>query len=144
MKPSAHSSGKGDEQYAALPWRRRPSGEVEVLLITSRETQRWVLPKGWPMRDRTPWEAAAQEAYEEAGVTGDIRPDPIGAYRYNKRLRDGALQPVRVTVFALEVFVEQLAWPERGQREKLWTSAQDAAARVDEPELKAMLAGFAP
>jgi 8-oxo-dGTP pyrophosphatase MutT (NUDIX family) len=144
MMPAGKTSGKGDEQYAALPWRRGASGEVEVLVITSRETQRWVLPKGWPMRDRTPWAAAAQEAFEEAGVTGDIRPDPIGAYSYDKRLRDGTLRPVRVTVFALEVLVEQTAWPERDQREKLWTTAQDAAARVDEPELKTMLEALAP
>jgi len=144
MTDTVKSNGKGEEQFAALPWRRRVSGAIEVLLITSRETHRWVLPKGWPMRDRTPSEAAAQEAYEEAGVTGDTRAQAIGAYPYDKRLRDGSLQPVRVEVFAMEVFVEQMAWPEMDQREKLWTSREEAADLVDEPELKALIRAFQP
>jgi len=131
-------------QFAALPWRRMPDGSVKVLLITSRGTRRWVIPKGWPMPDRTPAEAAAQEAYEEAGVVGAPAEKPIGAYAYDKRLRDGALQAVEVRVFPLEVFVEQLAFPEHGQREKLWTSPAEAAERVDEPELKALIRRFRP
>ncbi len=125
-------------QYAALPW-RRAADEItsKVLLITSRETRRWVIPKGWPMANLTPAEAAAQEAYEEAGVFGQPNATPIGTYAYDKRLRDGALQAVEVVVFPMEVFVEQLAFPERGQREKLWTSPEDAADKVDELELKA-------
>lgn len=135
---------RGDEQYAALPWRRAPDGTIRVLLITSRETRRWIIPKGWPMKNRTPAEAAAQEAYEEAGVTGVARSKPIGRYVYGKRLRDGAVQAVTVLVFALEAMVEQLAFPEQDQREKLWTTPADAADRVDEPALKAILAGFKP
>ena len=131
-------------QYAALPWRRLPDGEVRVLLITSRETRRWVIPKGWPMSGRTPAETAAQEAYEEAGVSGDHDKAPIGAYMYEKRLRNGALQPVRVEVYPLEALVEQLSFPEQGQREKLWTTIADAVAKVDEPELKALIQGFRP
>ena len=134
----------GARQFAALPWRREADGSIKVLLITSRETRRWVIPKGWPMPDRTPAEAAAQEAYEEAGLFGAPCGKPIGTYAYDKRLRDGALQPVEVTVFPLEVFVEQLAFPERGQREKLWTSPAEAAGRVDEPELQAIILGFKP
>lgn len=132
------------QQYAALPWRRAPDGSTKVLVITSRETRRWVIPKGWPMKDRAPAEAAAQEAYEEAGVIGEPDPTPIGAYGYGKRLRAGAVQEVTVTVYALEVFVEQLAFPEQGQREKLWTTPDEAAERVDEPELKALIRAFRP
>jgi 8-oxo-dGTP pyrophosphatase MutT (NUDIX family) len=135
---------KGEEQFAALPWRRRAAGGVEVLVITSRETRRWVLPKGWPMKDRTPSEAAAQEAYEEAGVLGETDPQPIGDYGYGKRLASGVVQDVRVAVFAMEVFVEQMVWPEHGEREKLWTSPGEAAELVDEPELKDLIRAFKP
>jgi len=137
-------AGKGEEQYAALPWRRWPDGTIKVLIITSRETRRWVIPKGWPMKNRAPAEAAAQEAFEEAGVIGLPDPTPVGQYAYGKRLRDGAVQDVIVQVFALEVLVEQLAFPEQAQREKLWTTPADAAERVDEPELKAILEAFKP
>jgi 8-oxo-dGTP pyrophosphatase MutT (NUDIX family) len=131
-------------QYAALPWRRLADGKVKVLLITSRGTRRWVIPKGWPMPDRTPAQAAAQEAYEEAGLVGVTADKPIGVYVYDKRLRDGAQQPVEVSVFPLEVFVEQLGFPEHGQREKLWISPAEAAERVDEPGLKALIRRFRP
>jgi 8-oxo-dGTP pyrophosphatase MutT (NUDIX family) len=138
------AASKKSEQFAALPWRRRVSGDIEVLVITSRETRRWVLPKGWPMKDRTPSQAAAQEAYEEAGVIGEADSEPVGEYGYGKRLRSGAVQEVRVAVFAMEVFVEQMAWPEKDQREKLWTSASAAADLVDEPDLKALIRAFDP
>ena len=136
--------GQAGEQFAALPWRRYPDGSVKILLITSRETRRWVIPKGWPMRDRTPGQAAAQEAYEEAGVVGETAAEPIGAYSYGKRLRDGSVQPVTVQVFALEVLVERLAFPEQGQRDKLWATAAEAAERVDEVELQAIIRDFKP
>jgi 8-oxo-dGTP pyrophosphatase MutT (NUDIX family) len=135
---------KGSVQFAALPWRRLGDGDVKVLLITSRETRRWVIPKGWPMAGLSPVQAAAQEAYEEAGVVGDHSPEPIGAYRYHKRLPHGVAQPVQVLVFAVEVLVEQLAFPEHGQRDKLWTSPAEAAERVDEPELKILIGAFKP
>jgi 8-oxo-dGTP pyrophosphatase MutT (NUDIX family) len=141
---AADKTSKGEAQFAALPWRRRAAGGIEVLLITSRETRRWVLPKGWPMKDRTPSEAAAQEAYEEAGVLGGTDPEPLGDYGYGKRLSGGVVQEVRVTVFALEVFVEQMAWPEQAEREKLWTSPEEAAELVDEPELRDLFLAFRP
>jgi 8-oxo-dGTP pyrophosphatase MutT (NUDIX family) len=144
-KPSQNQApGKGNVQFAALPWRRLGDGSVKVLVITSRETRRWVIPKGWPMPGLSPDQAAAQEAYEEAGVAGDQSPEPIGAYSYDKRLPRGAAQAVKVLVFAMEVLVEQLAFPEHGQRDKLWTSPAEAAERVDEPELKALIGAFKP
>jgi 8-oxo-dGTP pyrophosphatase MutT (NUDIX family) len=144
MTDSITTLGKGDVQFAALPWRQTAAGGLQILVITSRETRRWVLPKGWPMKGRTPAEAAAQEAYEEAGVTGDTRPEPLGEYLYGKRLRNGAVHTVRVVLFALEVFVEQGAWPEKDQREKLWATQAIAADLVDEPELKALIREFRP
>lgn len=135
---------KGSEQLAALAWRRLPDGAVRVLVITSRETRRWVIPKGWPMKNMSPGQAAAQEAYEEAGVIGEASVEPIGAYSYGKRLRDGSVQEVKVLVFPMEVFVEQLAFPEQGQRDKLWTSPAEAADLVEEAELQALIRGFSP
>jgi 8-oxo-dGTP pyrophosphatase MutT (NUDIX family) len=135
---------KRTKQFAALPWRRKVAGGIEVLVITSRETRRWVLPKGWPMKDRTPAQAAAQEAYEEAGVIGEAAPESLGDYGYGKRMRGGTVKDVRVAVFAIEVFVEHLAWPEKDQREKLWTSREEAADLVDEPELKDLIRAFDP
>jgi 8-oxo-dGTP pyrophosphatase MutT (NUDIX family) len=125
-------------QYAVIPWREGGAGR-EVLLITSRDTGRWVIPKGWPMRRRRPWEAAAAEAYEEAGVRGEVEAVQFGAYRYDKVRRSGRVRPVKVRVFRLKVAEVLDAWPEAGQRERAWFSPADAAERVDEPELKALL-----
>lgn len=131
-------------QYAALPWRRAADGHIEVLLITSRETRRWVIPKGWPMKGLKSPQCAAREAFEEAGVEGEIRKKKLGVFHYQKRLRSGRVQPVRVAVYPLLVAVEREAWPEKGQRDKQWTTVADAASQVDEPELRAIIAAFAP
>lgn len=131
-------------QFAALPWRRAGGGEVEVLLITSRETRRWVIPKGWPIKGKSSAKSAAQEAFEEAGVKGKVTKRPVGAYAYDKRLKNGRLQHVRVAVFALQVDAEAKAYPEIGQREKAWMPLAEAARLVDEPELMVLLATFKP
>jgi ADP-ribose pyrophosphatase YjhB (NUDIX family) len=131
-------------QFAALPWRRSAAGEVEVLLITSRETRRWVIPKGWPIKGMNSAKSAAQEAFEESGVRGKIDKRPMGSYAYDKRLKNGRLQHVRVAVFPLQVDSEAEAYPELGQREKLWLPLTEAARRVDEPELMVLLATFRP
>ena len=129
------------KQYAALPFRAGPSG-VEILLITSRETRRWVIPKGWPMKDKAPHEAAAQEAHEEAGLEGDVADRPIGAYRYGKRLKTGQERPVDVWVFPMRVSAENNDWPEKDERERRWFAPADAAAAVVEPELKVLIMAF--
>ena len=131
-------------QFAALPWRRTPGGDVEVLLITSRDTRRWVIPKGWPIKGIKSAKSAAQEAFEEAGVRGKVRKKPVGGYAYDKRLKNGRLQHVRVAVFALQVDAEAEAYPEIGQREKRWLPLGEAATLVDEPELMVVLATFRP
>ena len=130
-------------QIGALPWRRR-DGVLEVLLVTSRETRRWVSPKGWPMPYKSDAEAAATEAWEEAGVKGLIGPVPIGGYSYSKRMKDGAERPCRVKVYALEVTVERDAWPEADQRMRRWFPAAEAADLVAEPELAALMRRFDP
>jgi len=144
-KPSSREPDREPRaQFAALPWRRSPDGEIEVLLITSRETKRWVIPKGWPINGKTSAKSAAQEAFEEAGVRGKVAKGPVGAYAYDKRLKNGRLQHVRVAVFALQVESEAEAYPEHGQREKRWLPLAEAATLVAEPELMVVLATFKP
>ncbi len=128
-------------QYAALPYRAQE--ELEFLLITSRETSRWVLPKGWPMKGKKPHVCAAREALEEAGVKGKIGKSAIGCYRYVKRLpKDGAI-PCSVDVYPLMVERQLKRWAEQGQRSLGWFSATDAASLVDEGELGSLIEAFA-
>lgn len=131
-------------QFAALPWRYDTAGQVEVLVITSRETRRWVIPKGWPIKGMKSSKSAAREAFEEAGAVGKITKRPVGVYAYDKRLKSGRLQHVRVAVFGLQVESEADVYPERGQREKAWLPLTEAARLVDEPELMVLLATFRP
>ena len=112
------------------------------MLITSRETQRWVIPKGWPMKGKAPHEAAAIEAHEEAGLDGTVAETAVGTYRYDKRLKKGADRPVVVEVFPLRVETISDDWPEMDQRRRQWFSPAVAAALVDEAELKALLLAF--
>ncbi|TGE01362.1 NUDIX hydrolase [Methylobacterium nonmethylotrophicum] len=126
-------------QVAALPVRRDADGGVEVLLVTSRESRRWIAPKGWPMKGRKPHRAAAIEAREEAGVIGRIGKEPAGHYTYAKRLPDGGMVPCRVAVYVLAVTGSLDDWREKGQRELQWVSGEAAAALVQEPELAALI-----
>ncbi len=131
-------------QIGALCWRRTPRGEIRVLLITSRDTGRWVIPKGWPMRRRTEAEAAAREAWEEAGARGTIASRSLGLFAYEKRLgkRHGITCVVRV--YPLEVRELMRAYPETGQRRVKWFAKDRAAQRVAEPDLAAMIRDFEP
>jgi 8-oxo-dGTP pyrophosphatase MutT (NUDIX family) len=130
-------------QAAALAWRPGEGGAVQVLLITSRETRRWVIPKGWPIKGLNSAQTAAREAFEEAGVKGEPSRKKLGVYHYDKRLRSGRMQRVRVSVYALKVTAEKPVWPEVEQREKLWVSPAEAAELVQEAELAALLRVFA-
>jgi 8-oxo-dGTP pyrophosphatase MutT (NUDIX family) len=123
------------KQVAALPWRRKRKG-IEILLITSRETRRWIIPKGWPVAGLQDYNAARREAMEEAGVEGRMLRKPLGKYDYLKRLPDGDTQPCRVTVFALEVAGRKKSWREKQQRKRKWFSAREAAMKVDEQGLR--------
>ena len=127
-------SGK-KKQVAALPWRHSGTG-IEVMLISSRETRRWVIPKGWPVAGLSPPEAAAREAYEEAGIGGQMSRKPIGSFDYDKRLNDGSTQRCEVTVFGLEQMIQHPDWPEQGQRQVRWFPVPDAAHAVQEPGLR--------
>jgi two-component system, OmpR family, phosphate regulon sensor histidine kinase PhoR len=130
-------------QYGVIPVRPVAGGGVEVLLITSRETRRWVVPRGNAMPGKSPVESAAQEAFEEAGISGEIDPEPIGRYFYRKRRRNGALLPAEVQLFRMQVGEERDDWPEKDQRERRWFAPQEAAAAVAEAELAEMLRSLA-
>jgi 8-oxo-dGTP pyrophosphatase MutT (NUDIX family) len=131
------SSRKHDDaiQFAALPWRLTDDGVRQVMLLTSRETGRWVIPKGWPMKRLKPSKAAEREAFEEAGLVGHIAGKrPIGVYHYEKRLPAGRLL-CEVWVFLLRVDHQLDDWPEKAQRETQWFDTAEAARRVEEGAL---------
>lgn len=112
------------------------------MLVTSRETKRWVIPKGNPSPGLAPHTAAAAEAEEEAGVCGQVCPTPIGSYRYRKRRGSGASLMMDVDVFPMAVTRELPAWKEQTQRERRWFSLADAAGAVEEPDLRELIRSF--
>ena len=126
------------QQIAALPYRIGDHGQVEVLLVTSRDTGRWVIPKGWPMKNKKPHKAAAQEAVEEAGVKGSVSNTPIGRYVYwKRRTRDFVL--CEVNVYPLRVLKQLKTWPEQGQRQLRWFTPDEAAHQIEEPDLAELI-----
>jgi 8-oxo-dGTP pyrophosphatase MutT (NUDIX family) len=123
-------------QYAALPMRYGFDKIPEVLLITSRQTGRWVIPKGWPIAKRHDYETAMIEAFEEAGLIGSVaRRQPLGTYQYRKALSPKAATSLQVSVYLMPVTKQLADWPERSERTTKWFSAQHAAALVAEPTL---------
>jgi 8-oxo-dGTP pyrophosphatase MutT (NUDIX family) len=125
-------------QSGVIPYRLGQDG-LQVLLITSRETQRWVIPRGNISGGRSARVAAEREAYEEAGVKGAVESAPLGFYTYLKVLKDGTAQPTTVEVFALRVRKEAKNWPEKAERHGQWMTPQEAASHVQEPGLAALL-----
>ncbi|KIN71427.1 NUDIX hydrolase [Sulfitobacter guttiformis] len=126
-------------QVAALCYRQTDTG-IEVLVITSRDTKRWILPKGWPIEGLDGPASALQEAWEEAGVRqADITPEPLGTYSYDKRLSDGGALPVEATVYLARVETLADTYPEMDERTRRWVTPDDAAQMVAEPELQNIL-----
>lgn len=136
------TEGSAIRQVAALPYRIDAEGRASVLLITSRETRRWVLPKGNLIKGLEWHQAAAQEAFEEAGVTGIASPTAIGEYRYAKRRANGTTRDITVAVFPLAFELQAAEWPEQDERETRWYAPADAARAIEEPDLAALIAGF--
>lgn len=130
-------------QVAALPWRREADGSLSVLLITSRTNGKWMLPKGWPMEGLSDAQAAAQEALEEAGVTGVISDAPLGSYLYLRIEDDGQTSPAQAVIYSLEVSNELGKWDEKGQRRRRWFTVEKAAERVYERDLRRFLSNLA-
>jgi 8-oxo-dGTP pyrophosphatase MutT (NUDIX family) len=140
--PSPKNQGKiVGIQYAALPYRIE-AGQVWILLITSRGTRRWVIPKGWPMNGLKPQDAAATEAAEEAGIVGEVEDTPVGSYRYDKRLKGDESTAVQVIVFPFRVQAQAEDWKEQGQRMFEWFRYQRAATLVAEPALRHIIRDF--
>ena len=120
-------------QSAAIPFRFE-EGAPRLLLVTSRRKKHWVVPKGIIEPHLSPSESAAQEAWEEAGIRGRIRPHPVGEYKYDKW--GGTC---RVQVFLLEVTEELAEWPEAFFRERRWVSVEEAAELVDQGGLRRLI-----
>ena len=126
-------------QTGAIPWRLGEDGGPEVLLVTGRRSGRWLIPKGWPMMGRTLAAAAAQEAFEEAGVEGTVDPAPVGSFRHDKQHVVLGEIAVEIVVHALAVERELPSWPEFGQRQRRWLTARQAAGQVQSRELAALI-----
>ena len=135
MRNSGKSVAARRLQYGALPYRVSHGSRAEFMLVTSRETRRWVIPKGWPKKGKSPHRLAAREAFEEAGVTGAISRRSVGSFSYEKRLKNGGLIECEVRVFPLEVKRQSKQWPEMQERKIKWLSASKAAEKVKEPML---------
>ena len=131
------------QQYAALCYRTKNNGEIEVLVATSRDTGRWVIPKGWPMSGRSMAEAALQEAWEEAGVTrGKASRKPLGRYIAIKRTPAGDDLPCLHRVYAVKVQEAVDDYPEAHRRDRIWVTPEQAARLVDEDGLREILTGL--
>ena len=134
---------KGDKdiakQIAALPVHWDKKGKLRVLMVTSRDTGRWVMPKGWLMDGKKPWDAAKIEALEEAGALGYVSDEKIGQYHYTKRLGGSRKVVCRVAVYPMIVDRLKRRWKERAERKRHWFSPKKAAKLVNEPELTELL-----
>lgn len=142
IRISARRKSDVRTQFAALCYRMGEKG-LEICLVTSRGTGRWIVPKGWPMDGQTPAAAAAREAWEEAGLTGQAFDRCLGVYSYLKPL-DRTRTAVVAMVFPVLVREVHDDWPERGQRRRKWFARAQAAARLDEPELRHIVQTFDP
>lgn len=131
-------AGKPLRQVAALPYRSLGPGALEFLLITTRTTRRFIVPKGWPGESGKEWKSAAREALQEAGVVGKVDKTPCGHYLSLKRIDDSPSR-VRVCVYGLRVRKELDAWPEMASRTRKWLRIEDAMLLVDEPELAPLM-----
>ncbi len=143
--PSADSQAANPprKQVGALAW-RFDHGVLKVLLVTSRDTGRFVIPKGWPIKKLSDAKAAAREAYEEAGVGGKTSSMPIGSYEYNKIFGPGFALPCKVMVYSMQVAKVLPKWPEKSERKRHWMTLSDAASSVDEAELRDLIEEFVP
>jgi 8-oxo-dGTP pyrophosphatase MutT (NUDIX family) len=132
---------KASKQYAALPYTVR-DGQLLVMLVTSRETHRWVIPKGWPIKGLKPPQVAAREAYEEAGIVGEVARKPYSTFTYLKRINETLRKRCAVDVFLFAVHQELGDWPEKAEREREWMTPAQAAMSVAEAGLIELFLGL--
>jgi 8-oxo-dGTP pyrophosphatase MutT (NUDIX family) len=129
-------------QFGALCYRVHKD-ETQVLLVTSRQSKRWIIPKGWPQDGVTPAQSAANEAFEEAGVTGKSINLCLGMYSYTKIMdEDQDDLPCAVSVFPIKVKKLLDKYPEVKMRKRRWFNLKKAAGLVKEPELRKILKHF--
>ena len=129
-------------QCGALPFSIAANGEIRILLVTTRGSGRWIIPKGWPIRNLTAAATAAREAYEEAGLVGSIvSEEPVGSYRYEKRRNGRKMTIVEVSVLLFAVERQLRKWPEKAERETRWFAPAEASTLVASAELGAILLG---
>ena len=138
------SAGKTDvrAQFAALCYRMK-GDRVQVCIVTTRNSGRWILPRGWPTHNQTAHDGAAIEAFEEAGLKGHVFSNAIGTYVYDKPIADG-IAPVLVVVYAIHVTEVAKKWPEKNERKRRWVSLKKAASKLEEPGLRQIVANFDP
>ncbi len=136
-----HSAPKGGtvQRYGVILWRKDRRGRMRVLLVKGRGRGGWGVPTGRPTDDREAYLSAALEAFQEAGVIGEIQPDPLASYRYAKEAGNGALQRRQMTVFGLRVRGTLTNWPERAHRTRQWFNLDEAADLVGDRELARVL-----
>src|SRR5215813_8341023 len=124
------------QQFGALPFAITETGEVRVLLVTTRGRRDWIIPKGWPIRNLTPAATAAREAYEEAGLVGTVVGDePVGFYRYEKHRSARRMTLYEVAVFLFAVERQRRKWPEKSERQTRWFSPEEASGLVASEDL---------
>lgn len=130
-------------QFAALCFRIRKD-RPDILLVTSRGSGRWIVPKGWPNHEMTPADSALREAWEEAGVRGQAIDRCLGLYSYAKTEEGGRALPCLAMLYP--IFVRDLAddYPEAGERQRSWKRPKKAARLVEEPELAHLIRNFDP
>ena len=133
--PNKH---KHTPQSAVIPYRRRRKN-IEVLMVTSLGSGRWVFPKGHIKRDISARQSAEKEAFEEAGIGGRLSPNRIGYYRYCKKKKTRIYQ---VEVFAMNVTNVLESWPEEHMRQRKWMSPENAANIVKEDDLRILIRYF--
>lgn len=140
--PATHAPSSHQIQYGVLPWRMM-GGILQILLITTRNTRRWIVPKGWPVEGKSPREACVLEAMEEAGVEGTVSRRALGWFHYDKLRKSGEILPCKVQVFAMEVTRQHDDWPEKALRSMRWVTPAQALVHVGEPGLRQIITDFA-
>jgi 8-oxo-dGTP pyrophosphatase MutT (NUDIX family) len=141
------SSNKKDRairvQYGVLPYRFTETNSLEVLLVTTRQTRRWIIPKGWPIKGLKPPKSAAREAYEEAGIRGTVRAKAIGVFSYEKGFdANGVTVPCEVRVFPMIVKRQLDVWPEANEREARWFEPRKALSAIRDDGLRELIDSF--
>lgn len=127
-KPPKQRLVRKARQVAALPWRLAAGGGLEFLLVTSRTSKHWLLPKGWPIPGKSGLESALQEAFEEAGIHGTGPDRPLARYPFIKVLHDETELACTMSVYGVDKVTELTEWPEQAERERMWFTQAEAVS----------------